>query len=111
MKNKHFFLSLVFCLAFCNLSYAQNWTQPKFLKAEKVSNPILVTAECPYPDCDIQIEEVKEYYLPFANDLCQDLMVEVICCGDDVETYIWLIVSPNSPKCLKAENGKKRSKL
>lgn len=38
--------------------------------------------DCPYKECQLTVEDVKKSFQALADKLCQDILVELVCCKD-----------------------------
>ena len=55
--------------------------------------------DCPYDKCDEAIPYWGNYYQDLANELCETIWFEVVCCQDGYIAYALGYVEPNSPYC------------
>ena len=113
MKTYAFFLTMLFACTFGNDLFAQSQPELKTTeklnqgndKALKIAGPNNVIAGrlgcCPYPDCDQKVRQVREAFQEQANQNCQELMVDVVCCYENMETQALVIVRPNASQCRK----------
>lgn len=52
---------------------------------------------CPYKDCEIVFEETRQTFQHLADELCEDIFVEAVCCFDNEILYAFVRVIPNCP--------------
>lgn len=55
--------------------------------------------DCPYEECDKAIPYWGNFYQDLANELCETIWFEVVCCQDGYIAYALGYVEPNSPYC------------
>ena len=49
---------------------------------------------CRYEECDTAIPYWTEQYQDLANELCQDIWIEIACCMDNQIAYAIIIIRP-----------------
>lgn len=57
---------------------------------------------CAYPSCVTEVPRLQEIYQEFANNTCDTIWAEIVCCQDDIPTISMVMITPSVEICGEA---------